>query len=108
MRGFRSYYGKILAAIRLLLGCCKIGKQVNGVRPQRKACIAALLSALRGGRAVFGTLGFSWGLPHRLRGFWSGCSQSGFVVGEKTSHNFREQKVVEKEQCSLVAAQGKG
>lgn len=48
MRGFRSYYGKILAAIRLLLGCCKIGKQVNGVCPQRKAYITALLLALSG------------------------------------------------------------
>lgn len=59
MRGFRSYYGKILAAIRLLLGCRKIGKQVNGVRPQRKARITALLLALSGGRAVFSTLRFS-------------------------------------------------
>lgn len=59
MRGFRSYYGKILAAIRLLLGCRKIGKQVNGVRPQRKARITALLPALSGGRAVFSTLRFS-------------------------------------------------
>lgn len=36
MRGFRGCYRKILAVIRLLYGCCKIGKQVNRVYLQRK------------------------------------------------------------------------
>lgn len=61
MRGFSDYYRIILAAIRLLHSCRKIGKQVNGVYPQRKAHITTLLQSLKGGRAVICGIRFSWG-----------------------------------------------
>jgi len=59
VRGFRGYYRKILAMIRLLYGCHKIGKQVNGVYLQRREHTSQLfLQSLQGGRAVFSVIIF--------------------------------------------------
>lgn len=97
MRGFSDYYRIILAAIRLLHSCCKIGKQVNGVYPQRKAHITTLLQSLQGGRAVICGIRFSWGdhgQPQRVHLMGHvGFSQDGLGVGLwwKGRHvNFKE------------------